>query len=173
MTQEEKELLVRDLCARLPYGVVVNYKENQYDYHKWKIIKLCSLSYSRSGHLIKTDIDGWIGYDEYDGCGMSTATRPFVLGEDIPFLRPLSSMTEEEKNELRGILYFGHPSDDYDNYSHRGIEIKKCLYDNEDKSEYDFEDFELLEEFLFKNHFDFRGLIKKGLALEAPEGMYK
>ena len=34
MTQEEKELLLRDLSARLPYGVVVNYKEYEYDIQK-------------------------------------------------------------------------------------------------------------------------------------------
>ena len=63
-------------------------------------------------------------------------------------------------------------TDDYDNYSHRGIEIKMCLYDDEEKSEYDFEDFELLEDFLLKNHLDYRGLIPMGLALPATEEMY-
>lgn len=73
---------------------------------------------------------------------------------------------------MRNLLWFGYPSDDYDNYSHRGIEVRQCLYDDERYSTYDFDDFRALQNFLLKNHFDFRGLIPMCLALEAPEGMY-
>lgn len=138
MTQDERNTLLVDLCARLPYGVRVKS--------------------SRRKEPVTLSLD--VMTDFHLGCSIK------------PYLRPMTSMTEDEKNELRSLLWFGYPSDDFDNYSHRGIEIKMCLYDDEEKSEYDFEDFELLKNFLLKNRFDYRGLIKKGLALEAPEGMY-
>ena len=52
MTQEEKELLLKDLCARLIYGVIVDYKEDEYDFHHWKIATLHAPAYSQSGSLI-------------------------------------------------------------------------------------------------------------------------
>ena len=155
MTQEEKKLVIKEFCARLPYGLKLNFysKATNENY----VCTLLGIEPDNEKPIIAKTEDGAF-----------TFTQDHVK----PYLRPVSSMTETEKNELRSLLWFGYPSDDYDIYSHRGIEIKNCLYDNEDKSEYDFEDFELLEEFLFKNHFDFRGLIEKGLALAAPEGMY-
>ena len=138
MTQENKELLLRDLSARLTYGVIVDYKESEYDFHHWKISTLHALAYSQSGSLINTDSDGWIEYNEYKGCGMSTGSRPLHLEVTLPFLRPMSSMTEEERKYLQKLPF-----------------------------PYDFVDW------LNAHHFDYRGLIEKGLALEAPKGMYK
>ena len=67
----------------------------------------------------------------------------FISGTmDIkPYLRPMSSMTEDEGVELDNTVIMGNYGDDAD--------------------------------WLNAHHFDYRGLIKKGLALEAPEGMYK
>ena len=138
MTQEDKELLLRDLSARLTYGVIVDYKEDEYDFHHWKISTLHAPAYSQSGSLINTDSDGWIEYNEYKGCGMSTGSRPLHLEITLPFLRPMSSMTWEERKYLQKLPF-----------------------------PYDFVDW------LNKHHFDYRGLIEKGLALEAPKGMYK
>ncbi len=144
MTQENKQLLLKDLSARLPYGVIVNYKEGEYDFHKWKIETLYAPEYSESGLLIETSSDGWIGYTEYTGCGMSSASRALHLDKNLPYLRPMSSMTEEEytkKDELFG----------------------SYILDNNPA----------YIDWLNAHHFDYRGLIEKGLALEAPEGMYK
>ena len=72
-----------------------------------------------------------------------------------PYLRSMSSMTEEEKKEHD--FYCGY----------------KLYDDNIGESyltEYDMPDY---IDFLLSHHFDFRGLIQMGLALEAPEGMYK
>ena len=138
MKQEDKELSFIDISGRLHYGVIVNYKENEYDHRKWKITSLHTLSYSKSGTLIDTDYDGWISYEEYQGCGMSTGSRPFRLGEVLPYLRPLSSMTEEERKELSN----------YENSVQR-------------------------TDFFYNHHIDCRFMIEKGLAIEAPEGMYK
>lgn len=148
MTQEDKELILKDLCARLTYGVIVDYKEDEYDFHHWKIATLHAPTYSQSGSLINTDSDGWIEYNEYKGCGMSTGSRPLHIEKNLPFLRSMSSMTKEEYEEYYNISY--------------GI--------NNIGSKYKYYD---LCDWLNKHHFDYRGLIEKGLALEAKEGMYK
>lgn len=137
MTQEDKELSFIDISGRLHYGVIVNYKENEYDYRKWKITSLRTFSYSKSGTLIDTDIDGWISYEEYQGCGMSTSSRPFHFGEVLPYLRPMSSMTKEENKEYN---------------------LTKTL---------SIVDYPTLKSFDWLNahHFDYRGLIEKGLAI--------
>lgn len=141
MTQEEKLLLLKDLSARLPYGVEVNYKESMYDIRHWKIDSLHSPAYSESGILIDTDYEGWINFTEYKGCGMSTGSRPLHIERNLPFLRSMSSMTEEEE-----IFY----------------NIKYPYIKNHEQVDW-----------LNAHHFDYRGLIEKGLALKAPKGMYK
>lgn len=141
MTQEEKLLLLKDLSARLPYGVEVDYKEYAYDIRHWKIDSLHSPAYSERGILINTDYEGWINFTEYEGCGMSTGSRPLHIEKNLPFLRPMSSMTEEEEVEYESIKGW--------------------------KNEWE------LVDWLNAHHFDYRGLIEKGLALEAPKGMYK
>ena len=116
MTQEEKQLLIKDLCARLPYGVKINIKSD----------------YTRE--MEDTELTPY----HLDGLGYNAEYRNLR-----PYLRPMSSMTEEEKSE-----YF---------------------------NSYDWEYFEEGTPFdwLNEHHFDYRGLIEKGLALEAPEDMYK
>ena len=126
MTQEDKQLLLIDLCGRLPYGVIVDYKENEFETPHWKITTI----YPKT-------LDGWIGYDKRVGAGSESGSRPFKIGEVKPYLRPMSSMTEEEvKEEDNTVMKF-------------------------------------LQDFYNSHHLDYRGLIEKGLALEAPEGMYE
>lgn len=113
MTQEDKNLLLKDLSARLLYGVKFN-------------------------------------HGGYDGCDYkvelitSTIVNDFPIEDCKPYLRPMSSMTEDEKNE-----HFG-----------RTMTIDIVQTSKE------------VIDWLNKHHFDYRGLIEKGLALEAPEGMY-
>ena len=164
MTQKNKELLLKDLNARLNYGVIVDYKEDEYDFHNWKISTLHALAYSQSDSLINTDSDGWIEYNEYKGCGMSTGSRPLHIEKTLPFLRPISSMTKEEKKELLNRLP-----------KCWGLEIDKLgdlYFDIRDISYPDIEILTDIIDWLNKKMFDYRGLIKKGLALEAPKGMY-
>ena len=120
MTQEDKELLFKDLCARLPYGVKIQIKD-------WTTFE----TELKVGHIQQ------------------------LQNEDIdpkPYLRPMSSMTEEEERELR-ILWnedlIGERSPFY---------IYPCYSKTMD--------------FYNSHHFDYRGLIEKGLAIEALEGMY-
>jgi hypothetical protein len=165
MTQENKELLLRDLSARLTYGVIVDYKEDEYDFHHWKISTLHAPAYSQSGSLINTDSDGWIEYNEYKGCGMSTGSRPLHLEKNLPFLRPMSSMTDEELKEFRRLKQMSVTV-----VMPNGVSLLKPTYivDLED----DGDGLNHLYDWLNAHHFDYRGLIEKGLALEAPKDMY-
>lgn len=144
MTQEEKQLLLKDLSARLPYGVVVNYKEGEYDWHCWKITTLYAPVYSESGMPIDTDNDGWIGYDEYKGAGMSIGSAILHLGKILPYLRPMSSMTMEEETEYSFLLSDG-------GWGVSEELITQCI------------------DWLNKKMFDYRGLIEKGLAIEVTK----
>ena len=112
MTQEDKELLLKDLCARLPYGVIIE------------------------------GLNGPVKLSDYYSRIDITKARLYK-----PYLRPMSSMTKEEVIE-----YLSACDKDYKDSlttpRHSGAD------------------------WLNAHHFDYRGLIEKGLALEAPEGMY-
>ena len=114
MTQEYKELLLKDLCARLPYGVKV---ESVFINPDTKEHKSC-------------------GIEVFDATSILMIRDGF--GEFKPYLFPLSSMTEEQRNEYHELLY--DPI--------HGINI-------------DYFDW------CHKNHLDCRGLIPKGLAIDA------
>lgn len=74
-----------------------------------------------------------------------------------PYLRSFSSMTDEER------LYF-----------HRNSSKVRILVDEKKIITKPFYGYTIhLFDWLNKNHFDYRNLIGKGLALEAPEGMYE
>ena len=112
MTQEDKQLLIKDLCGRLAYTVKINIKD---DYSQKMVDDiLCpyhigAISYNLESRNLK------------------------------PYLRPMSSITEEENEFVNN----GH------------IE------------------FWIREDYCNEHHLDYRGLIEKGLALEAPKDMYK
>ena len=130
MTQEEKQLLFKDLCGRLPYGVI------------------CKLSAKDANVSITEKLD--LGGLEH-----------FIFGtmDVLPYLRPMSSMTEEEKEYIKNRWCYN----DWD------IDGPSSLW----REKIDVEDAEGIIDYFNEHHFDYRGLIEKGLALEAPEGMYK
>ena len=79
MTQENKELLLKDLCSRIPYGVIVNVKGFDYDYND----KLTQI---------------------YKGVGCSiqvTNNMPYGIYQVKPYLFPMSSMTDEQNDSWR------------------------------------------------------------------------
>lgn len=140
MTQEDKELLLKDLCARLPYGVKIMFSSNGFRWDWEQTLE--EISRCEDGEYA---INGW------------------GIHGIKPFLRPISSMTEEERKELRalceedlsefaGFIRAGH------GLSHDGL--------------YMFDKMRQLE-WLLKNHFDYHGLIDKGLAIKAPKDMYE
>lgn len=118
MTQEElKELLLKDLCARLPHKI-------KFLRESWNFESDQELSVIET--LEDIDKDGYINN-----------TKIYKVEDIKPYLFPLSSMTEEQKYQ-------------YNFYSRVA-----------------FADVSLLIDWLNKNYFDYRGLIKKGLAIDA------
>ena len=106
MKQEDKDLLIKDLCARLPYGVKLETLEGPQKFDiRWLSINMCNIA------------------------------NPY-----LPYLFPLSSMTEEQVEEYNDL---------------NGYELG-CFPHTEEALDY-----------LIKNHFDYRGLIEKGLAIDA------
>ena len=141
MTEENKELLIKDLCARLPYGVKLQ-----------KTYEECGPLELRS---IDIDNDKLVVY-KYKGevltiCDADSIER-FGQIKYKPYLFPLSSMTEEQKEEIEDKLIF--PS----NSNGGWIEI---LCNDEYDIPFCFIDF------CNKNYLDYRGLIPMGLALDA------
>lgn len=125
MTQEEKELLFKDLCGRLPYGVKVQHQREDY-------------------------LDD-IQTIEHIGRQYREIETESVLGfvDDFkPYLRPMSSMTNEEKNEYLNTF-------------------KKSIIgtDEEDGRVWTVDSIDWLN----KHHFDYRNLIERGLAIEVTE----
>ena len=116
MKQEEKDLLLKDLCSRLPYGVKVFYEY---------VDNLNKKTYGYSLTLNTWCIDEM------------KAEKAVVK----PYLFPLSSMTEEQKKEYQYIT-------------------ERWMYD----SSYSISD---SVDWLNKNHFDYRNLIGRGLAIDA------
>lgn len=127
MTQENKELLLKDLCARLPYGVVIHFDE-------------------------KTDQDDERLYGMRENGGKLLINDAFYIEEIKPYLFPLSSMTEEQYDEV--FAYFRNAemseieaSGDYLKAAYVGENAKR--------------------DWLNAHHFDYSGLIEKGLAIDA------
>lgn len=104
MTQEQEDLLLKDLCARLPYGVILNCCEIVSE-------PLTLISYKG---LVNNDYD---------------------IDEVKPYLFPLSSMTPDQRFEYSKTLLI--------------FSVSQC------------------SDWCNKNHFDYRGLIEKGLAIDA------
>ena len=122
MRQEDKNLLIQDLCARLPYGVKV----------KTNNINILLLgTHTRVGEYV-TD----------------------VIEPCKPYLFPLSSMTEEQKEEYNSVCNkdLDALSEAVCNRTYVKTRIAMPLYYGID--------------WLIANHFDYRGLIPKGLAID-------
>ena len=124
MTQEEeKNLLLKDLCSRLPYGV--RYRHFTWD-DKYGEIYIAARIYS-------INTDGYVKncYDD----------ETVYIDNVRLYLLPLSSMTEEQKKEYQYITerWMNDP-----------------VYSISDSIDW-----------LNKHHFDYRGLIEKGLAIDA------
>ena len=90
--------------------------------------------------------------EDVDKDGYINDHKVYKVDDIKPYLRPMSSMTEEEINEFILIS---------DTVFWLGEKRSTCILSLEQM------------DWLNAHHFDYRRLIEKGLALEAPEGMYK
>ena len=145
MKQEEKELLIKDLRGRLPYGVKVSvgcYRMSDYVEPEGKQYLIPTLWYINPQNLECVFKDCW--WNAY-------------IGAIRPYLRPMSSMTKEERKEFTELMFISDPTS-------YGYLIECILFAASSANAIDW---------LNAHHFDFRNLIEKKLALEAPEGMYK
>lgn len=130
MTQEDKKLLLTDLSARLTYGVKAYVKNWSKLDRKWYegVYTVESIHPYLNDILVCSErgsVEVILGYDDY---------------EIKPYLFPISSMTEEQKEEFDRL------------YTFDALIIEP--------------QWELID-WLNKNHFDYRGLIPMGLALDA------
>lgn len=121
MITEDKDLLLKDLCARVPY------------HPKGHVVNACN----------GAECDEWLTCTTFS---MFTS----VTNNSHLYLRPMSSMTEEEKNY----------------YEDRQFEGYHCLHGDDMVSEPEIPSY---IDWLNANHFDYRGLIERGLAIEVTE----
>lgn len=121
MTQEDKELLLKDLCGRLPYGVKASYYGAEEECETWDEIEGIT-------------IYGYVDIGQYS----------LPIEGIKPYLFPLSSMTDEQKVIYGDLCY---------------AVIHSLAWDMQAELN------ELIN-WLNKNHFDYMGLIEKGLAID-------
>jgi len=122
MDLDERRILINDLCSRLPYGIIVHIIRKN-------ITEQLFCIDARSQEVWLNDAASYVDIDEIK-----------------PYLRPMSSMTEEERKYYNSLSIL--------------IADSECdVYEEMD--------------WLNSHHFDYRGLIEKGIALEAPSDMYK
>lgn len=139
MTQEQKDLLLKDLCARLPYGVVLEqtYKVTVITTNTEEVLTRKIELYSINT-LDDMTVSGIHNDGEEEIC---------FFDEVKPYLFPLSSMTDVQKKEFDQLLE---------------LELK-AINDEIDPMQATI--FEV--DFYNKHHLDWRGLITKGLAIDA------
>jgi len=145
MTEREKKLLLVDLCARVAFGAVkcqvkvFSFNEEMDEHIEWLDDEII---------FIEPRIHNVYLYEEGTDVDIS----------DIrPYLRPMSSMTEEEENEFNHVFELELAALEEPAVGHT---IKSAASNA------------FVIDFYNRHHFDYRGLIEKGLALEAPKDMY-
>lgn len=127
MTQKEKNLLLKDLCARVPYGVRCSFGVDDAIYEICGINPTCCGTSEIQATHVKSSING-----------------DFTLSSCKPYLLPLSSMTEEQKEEHQDLIN-----------NHYNFDANGNVF--------------TLQDFYCKYHFDYRGLIPMGLAIDATD----
>lgn len=132
MTPEDKQLLLQDLCARVPYHP--------------------------KGHVVNTCNGAQC--DEWLTCATFTMFTSVTINCRL-YLRPMSSMTDEEFTKLKEYSELKYDQLDLASFQNGTY---KCLdfYLNEVPADVVV----LVFDWLNKNHFNYRGLIERGLAIE-------
>ena len=138
MTQEDKEIVFKDICARLPYGVYILVHDT-FKYSTVPFQNAYLKAYDASELIDSISLN--LRYSSKDKIFNRIIKEHKDYLEIKPCLFPLSSMTEKQKNEYQYIT-------------------ERWMYD----PAYSISD---STDWLNKNHFDYRGLIEKGLAIDA------
>ena len=137
MTQENKELLLKDLCARLPYNVICQVEFRENGKYNSKVMLLSGIFTDEAYFTTK---GGSIYSNEYK-----------------PYLFPLSSMTEEQLFEVQEIL----------GKNEIKIEDDFLRIVDSDRNTISYLEILALLEWFYKNHFDVNNLIYMELAINA------
>lgn len=137
MKQEDKDLLLKDLCARIPYGVICHYN---------CVIRCDTMEINKANCIGK--LEGIIPFNGRIGFMVGGDKVNALFGDIKPYLRSMSSMTEEEYDQLYIDSRVKEDSDD----------ILDALANDMDAIDW-----------LNAHHFDYRGLIPKGLAIEVTK----
>lgn len=144
MTKEDKELLLKDLCGRLPYGVFcvgVTYELDD-DGEKYIPVKVKDILTEIHNYKLET---ASVRLGLVSSCKLETVK---------PYLRPLSSMTKEEEAEWHDLMVTPLLENECESLSRaNSLDIYEQLQ-------------HLHLEYLYKHHFDYLGLIPRGLAIE-------
>lgn len=143
MTQEEIDLLLKDLCARLPYGV--------------KVLADIDKTFDGGCIGIINKIEPYVGdkFPELKGQYLLYAKgclTPLVVDEVRPYLRPMSSMRKDEKEYIKLRWCYN----DWDIYGPSSLWREKI----------DVEDAKGIIDYFNEHHFDYRGLIEKDWLLK-------
>lgn len=171
MTPDEKQLLLVDLCGRLPYRPKVRY-------YYYSMGSVAINGYSDEGYLSYQNLEDFSIYPKY---GLEK-TRVYNI---LPYLRPMSSMTEDEKEYIKNVARFGLSDGIHYDDGVKYVPIYQETLDDQWKADgklppvlgdiYRFmldHGYILLIDFFNSHHIDYRGLIPMGLALEATSDMY-
>ena len=154
MTQEDKQLLLKDLSARWLYGTIISVTDGNIKYNAY----IESVSYKNIQVSPVSDSN-------------FTAYTFYKISEIKPYLRLMSSITEEEAKEIailhdiKDILSVKVTSDYVE------VIVDDSVCSTETRTIWFDEIISSIEIFDWFNarHFDYRGLIPKGLAIEVTE----
>ena len=144
MKQEDKEILIRDLCGRLSYGVKAYIKN-------WSNLSRKYYEGIYTVESIDPSLNTIIGYSERSFVEVIVDNDDYEIK---PYLFPMSSMTEEQKKYITDKWGINEEFD-FEIDPYWGKYFVELGYTVE------------FIDWLNKNHFDYRGLIKKSLALDA------
>ena len=149
MKQEDKILLVKDLCSRLPYGVRVCHVSSEISgvLHNISVLHM----YEGNSDSDKPDnIVDYVADIDFFGDGY-----PYEIEDFKPYLFPIASISSEQLKEVSEIL--GKDVEIFDNYLNIVEHTRNTL---------SYLELDALFEWFNKNHFDYRNLIERNLAID-------
>ena len=145
MKQTDKEILMKDLCEKLLYKTYVKTAKGIGYVYAINNSQLVELSVANNSEY-------W--------------SEVFNIDKIKPYLRPMTSMTEEEVFEIDSMGFSYWTTMINNDLRHRGpMSLLDAIITHHKMVK--------LIDWLNEHHIDYRGLIEKGLALEAPKDMYK